>query len=763
MRQESKQDRRHRRSRWAGRFEALEPRLCLSLDVPAFSSLAGANHTIYLDFDGHVTPGGTAWDQVFGPGGVNSPSYSIDADHANFSATELANIQTIWKRVSEDYMPFQVNVTTVFPGIEALRKIGGGDTQWGIRVVITDDTENTGTGGIAFLNSFNWNSDTPCFVYEYDNSPKTVAEGVAHEAGHTLGLEHDGRNAQEYYAGHGSGETGWAPIMGFAKSKSLSTWDKGEYSGHTNTGPGSNAGHGADDLAVIAGFNGFGYRSDDHGDTNATSTAMTAAGTSVSASGFIGRPTDIDVFRFTTGAGQVTLSALNFSVGPNLDIKADLYNAAGSLVASSNSTSVTDATITANLAAGTYYLHIDGTGWGNPAASPPTGYSDHGSLGQYTISGTIVEPAGGGVLISVADVAKNENTAKITFKITLSAPAAQNVKVSYATADGTAIAGSDYIAKSGVLTFLPGEVSKNLNVTLITDTVSEPFETFFLNLSNPTGGATISDSQAIGTINNDDALFSITDVSLTEQDPTGFRKFTFKVTLLHPTANTPKINYQTLDGTATVADNDYVTKSGLLKFTNGAISKNVVINVVKDNLAEADETFIVLLTNPVNGTIADDTGVGTILDDDTAGRPTRGDGEGGEPLAARRFDVALELRDGRIYQHTWAGQVTDFLGFGRVDQPLDPGALAWVTDRADSAGVARHIRTTAVVDMATALDETPNWTLPAAVTARPDVRVVDDVATSRVRHRAEVWADLHGMEQFSVDAVMAEFESSVDG
>jgi hypothetical protein len=69
-------------------MELLEPRLNLALDVPAFSSLPGANHTIYLDFDGHVTSG-TSWNNG---ATINSPAYSSDADTANFSASELTVI-----------------------------------------------------------------------------------------------------------------------------------------------------------------------------------------------------------------------------------------------------------------------------------------------------------------------------------------------------------------------------------------------------------------------------------------------------------------------------------------------------------------------------------------------------------------------------------------------------------------------------------------------------------------------------------------------
>ncbi len=99
-------------------IELLEPRLNMALDVPAFSSLPGANHTIYLDFDGHVTTG-TAWNSG---ATINSPAYSTDADLLNFSDSELQVIERAYRRAAEDFAPFQVNVTTVPPSIDDLRK-----------------------------------------------------------------------------------------------------------------------------------------------------------------------------------------------------------------------------------------------------------------------------------------------------------------------------------------------------------------------------------------------------------------------------------------------------------------------------------------------------------------------------------------------------------------------------------------------------------------------------------------------------------------
>ena len=231
------------------------------------NSNPGVDHTIYLDFDGHTTSG-TAWNNNFN-GGADffTPAYNPDGV-AGFSNSELTAIQHVWQRVTEDFAPFNVNVTTQEPGdLGDLIKSGSGDTRWGVRVAIggsSYDWYGNGAGGVAYIGSFNWNTDTPTYVFpdQLGNGfEKYVAEAASHEAGHTLGLRHDGTSTQGNSSGHGSGETAWAPIMGVGYYNNLSQWSRGEY---------ADADRQEDDLAIITTQNGFGYRVDDYGDTNGT-------------------------------------------------------------------------------------------------------------------------------------------------------------------------------------------------------------------------------------------------------------------------------------------------------------------------------------------------------------------------------------------------------------------------------------------------------------------------------------------------------------
>ena len=297
-------------------------------------------------------------------------------------------------------------------------KSGSGDTNWGIRVVITSyGPDSSYVGGIASPNSFNSSKDTPCFVY--NTRFESMAEACSHEVGHTLGLSHDGTQTNGtttagYYYGHGSGETSWAPIMGVGYNRNVTTWDNGAYFGSNNGGTSANHGHGPDDMTVITNYNGFGFRQDTIGNSLTSATPLTVSSGTAAQYGTILTRLDKDVFSFQlTNAGSVNLTVdpywyrafvttsgvwggSNFTytapVTParaNLDVSADLYNAAGVLLASANPAGLAATLSCSGLPAGTYFLQVDGVGFGNPTNNPPTGYTDYASVGNYWISGTI--------------------------------------------------------------------------------------------------------------------------------------------------------------------------------------------------------------------------------------------------------------------------------------------------------------------------------------------------------------------------------------
>ncbi|WP_162299992.1 PKD domain-containing protein [Kineobactrum sediminis] len=352
-------------------------------DTFALQSKPDAPRVIYLDFTGHSTSG-TAWNQNFKTDPIVSPAYSLDADPA-FSDQELADIQNIWRKVAEDYAPFDVNVTTSDPGQNAITRTDNSDPYFGTRVVITSDNfANCGCGGFAYVGVFSLDSDYYLPAFVFNTGVSGAGEAVSHEAGHNLGLSHDGVSGGDaYYTGHGTGDTGWAPIMGVGYYKPLVQWSKGEYSGADNA---------EDDLGRIV-ANGAPLVSDDHGDGIATASDVLVisdgAVDGITSAGLIHTGRDLDMFRILAGAGDFSIVAAPAPFSPNLDISATLFDSNANLVASSNPIGALGASINITLPAGEFFLRVEGIGEGNPQGD---GYSDYGSLGRYVINGTVAAP-----------------------------------------------------------------------------------------------------------------------------------------------------------------------------------------------------------------------------------------------------------------------------------------------------------------------------------------------------------------------------------
>ncbi|TWD80539.1 metallopeptidase family M12-like protein [Kribbella amoyensis] len=352
---------------------------------PAFElhSKPGSNRVIYLDFDGHTIKG-TAWNTGGKPATVNVTPYDTDGNASNWSTAEQDVVRDVWARVAEDYAPFDVDVTTQAPAESAITRSGSSDQQYGTRVVIDPTTwyqSGCGCGGVAYVGVYDSTSQhayyQPALVFTkgVGTGAKNIAEAAAHEAGHNIGLSHDGTASQGYYAGHGA----WAPIMGVGYSKAISQWSKGEYSGANNK---------EDDFAV-AGQNGLALRADDHGNTTGTATTVAVGATT---KGVYATDSDVDYFKVSIGtAGTYTFAANAAASGADLDIKLQLVNSAGTVIATANpasgqSNSATptglSASIKQQVAAGTYYLKVDNVGYADPLT---TGYSTYGSRGAYSV------------------------------------------------------------------------------------------------------------------------------------------------------------------------------------------------------------------------------------------------------------------------------------------------------------------------------------------------------------------------------------------
>ena len=352
-------------------------------------SKKGSTKTIYLDFDG-FTLSGTAWNVDFNNGNdIVAPPFDIDGNPSVFGPAEQAIIQQVWFRVGEDYAPFDVDVTTEFPGEAAITRSDLSDNVYGTRALISPISAQlpafANAGGVAYVGVFNEVGDfhKPALIFpeNLQNNPRFIAEGVSHEVGHNLSLEHQGTDVggvhTEYYGGHGN----WAPIMGVGYNKPIVQFARGEY---------LNANNFEDALALIAAA-GPGYRAADYGSSFATATRM--PGNSSRTNGIISRTGESDYFYFQTGNGVATITVTNAEFSSNLHAKLAVYNVAQTLV--TNVESVDDAAgthglnLSLPLIDGKYYVVLTGLGTGDPLN---TGYSSYASLGQYTLS--ITNPIG---------------------------------------------------------------------------------------------------------------------------------------------------------------------------------------------------------------------------------------------------------------------------------------------------------------------------------------------------------------------------------
>ncbi len=227
-------------------------------------------------------------------------------------------------------------------------------------------------------------------------------------------------------------------------------------------------------------------------------------------------------------------------------------------------------------------------------------------------------------LISISDVTEpkgHSGTAAFDFTVSLSSQPSQPVTLDYSTADDSgSVADNDYQSATGSLTFTSGgSLSQTIEVLVNGNTINEPDETFFVDLTNISNAA-LGNAVGVGTIQNDATPISISDVAQYGAN-NGTTPFTFTVSLASASTLPVSVDYATADGTATLAAGDYQAQGGTLTFNPGETSQTVTILVNGNSQPHGNETFFVNLANPVNGIVAANgqQGVGTILADNTGG------------------------------------------------------------------------------------------------------------------------------------------------
>lgn len=359
------------------RFELLQPRILLT-SVPELNSFLGAEKQIYLDFDGDSQ---AEWRSQSAPRpftNVTTPPFDLDGNSSDVGPFEAMFIEQVWRHVAEDFRPFMVNVTTVEPqdfsdGI-GMRVVIGGNGNWHSR--------GSGLRGIApSVGSF-YDPLFPNTAFVFSQNiltqtsvpkPRFVADTISHEAGHMLDLNHQSRfhntiNYEEY----NTGDERVAPIMGSSFNAERSVWFNGLDRYEIPQ----------DELQVLTSdkecrycdrLKGLEVREDDHGNSIATSTPLFAVENAISAEGIIETNDDIDFFRFNTSGGQVDLFASVLPSIANLDTRLEIRDARNGTLAASSPTDSLNATISINVAPGTYYVVVANSG-------------EYGALGEYWLS-----------------------------------------------------------------------------------------------------------------------------------------------------------------------------------------------------------------------------------------------------------------------------------------------------------------------------------------------------------------------------------------
>ena len=353
--------------------------------VPIFHSLPGSPNVLYLKFiGGHIT--GTAWNDSYGIADYNTKPYTPKAYNPNqtpgFPPAVQNAIAGIWARVTEDYAPWQIDVTTEAPATFTPTTL----VAW-----ITNNTTVDGkpmpfntAGGISYVGIFNFSQTqyySPSLIY-YDNladgNEDAVADAVSHELGHGFGLSHEGIiGGSPYYGGAGSGEISWGCIMGAPYFRTVTKFCDGDYPQANNK---------EDQVAIITG--NVPVRIPSAGNPPISPIVLPTTNGTFRFSGVIADYKGADVFSVHNVGGTLSVSATTYrssvdTLGNNLCIALQLSDASGNVITSSNNPETCSATLTANaLPLGNYLVQV------SPIGNTITPFSVYGSMGQYDLAGT---------------------------------------------------------------------------------------------------------------------------------------------------------------------------------------------------------------------------------------------------------------------------------------------------------------------------------------------------------------------------------------
>ncbi|HOX52974.1 MAG TPA: Calx-beta domain-containing protein, partial [Fibrobacteria bacterium] len=321
---------------------------------------------------------------------------------------------------------------------------------------------------------------------------------------------------------------------------------------------------------------------------------------------------------------------------------------------------------------------------------------------------------------SVAPVVEADST--ITFHLRLQFPRSDTIHVKIRTAAGTATPGEDYVDSSVTIAIPPTKTSYDLNIRILDDRFNEPdTESFTVKLVEA-DSANIQDSTGLASLLDDDLppTVSVLDGSVVEPAAWGAVDSLRMKVVLSAISHVPaSVEWRTQDGSAK-GNLDYFPSQGTLLFSSGDSVLLVSIPVVGDSLDEPDETLDVRLSSPLDASLADSIGVGTITDNDTApgihvyGTRTTEPATGTTPATLR---IRLDRPSGKAISFQWATRDgsakagSDYdAASGGITLPIGAvDTLVRVSVRADS--VAGEGDETYQVKLSSLVDALPSDTL----------------------------------------------------
>lgn len=244
----------------------------------------------------------------------------------------------------------------------------------------------------------------------------------------------------------------------------------------------------------------------------------------------------------------------------------------------------------------------------NSGQATTIAYDAASNRSNYAISGL---PA---AVLSVGSASANEGSL-LTFTVTRTGNTALAASASWATSNGTAVAGTNYTASSGSVSFAAGATTATLTVQTIDDHAYTGNLSMAITLSAPSAGATLGTASASGTIINVDpnnAILSIAGASANEGTT-----LSFPVTRTGNTTNAASASWSTSNGTA-VAGTNYTASTGTVSFAAGATAAAISVSTLDDNVVTANMAMNITLSAPSSGSsLGTASATGTIVNVDT--------------------------------------------------------------------------------------------------------------------------------------------------